>query len=679
MLEKIALHNFNLENGKQVEYMPLFYQTFGQPIGSAPIVVVNHALTGNSNVTGENGWWNDLIGENNTIDTNHFTVIAFNIPGNGFDKNAENLISNYQNFTIRDIASIFWKGLFFLNVHQVFATIGGSLGGAIAWEMALLQPNKIQNLIPIATDWKATDWVIANVLIQDQILNNSENPIADARLHAMLLYRTPQSINERFKREHSNQVFHIENWLTNHGEKLKNRFQLQSYKLMNHLLKTNDITRDRKDFLSVANEIKSAIHIISVDSDYFFIANENQETYHQLKTVKQNVFYNEIKSIHGHDAFLIEFNQLNEILEPIFNKKNNKIMSTLRINVVLFGIGNVGSTLINQVIESQKFFLEKRNIDLRFPIITNSTLAFFEKEGLKNQWEANFAQSAIPFRVEDIIEYVQEQQLENLITVDATASPEIVKNYISLMQNGFNIVAANKKANTLYQDFYKEIRRNLKKFDKTFLYETNVGAGLPVVQTINDLHFSGSLSYIFNRFSNEETSFSNILIDAEKIGLTEPDSREDLSGNDLARKLLILAREIGLDFEFDDIKIESLLLPELNEKHTKAQYAINKSFFDKPFQIAKITQAENHALRYIGELDVEKKLLEVKLVSEPKNSALGKLKGADNLIEIYTKSYGEIPIVIQGAGAGRQVTARGVLTDILKLAEKIKIQEAVFQ
>ena len=324
MLEKIALHNFNLENGKQVSYLPLFYQTFGQSIGSAPIVVVNHALTGNSNVTSENGWWNDLIGENKTIDINHFTIIAFNIPGNGFDKNPENLISNYQDFTIRDIASIFWEGLFLLNVHQVFATIGGSLGGAIAWEMAALQPNKIQNLIPIATDWKATDWVIANVLIQNQILNNSENPIADARLHAMLLYRTPQSINQRFKRGQSNQVFHIENWLINHGEKLKNRFQLQSYKLMNNLLKTNDITLNRKDFLSVANEIQATIYIISVDSDYFFIANENRETYRQLKTVKQNVFYNEIKSIHGHDAFLIEFNQLNEILEPIFNKQKQQ-------------------------------------------------------------------------------------------------------------------------------------------------------------------------------------------------------------------------------------------------------------------------------------------------------------------------------------------------------------------
>lgn len=366
-------------------------------------------------------------------------------------------------------------------------------------------------------------------------------------------------------------------------------------------------------------------------------------------------------------------------------------MSTLRINVILFGIGNVGSTLINQVIESQKFFLEKRNIDLRFPIITNSTLAFFEKEGVKNQWEANFAQSAIPFKIEDIIEYVQEQQFENLIAVDATASSDIVKSYIPLIQNGFNIVTANKKANTLHLDFYNELRRNLKNFDKTFLYETNVGAGLPVVQTINDLHFSGekitkirgvfsgSLSYIFNRFSAEETTFSKILADAEKNGYTEPDSREDLSGNDVARKLLILAREIEQKFEFSDIKIASLLLPELNEQHSKAQYSINKTLFDKPFNIAKITQAQNHVLRYVGELDVITQKLEVKLISVAKSTALGQLKGADNLIEIYTKSYGEIPIVIQGAGAGKEVTARGVLTDILKIADKIKIKEAIFQ
>lgn len=325
-LEKIDLFNFELENGKQRAYIPLFYQLFGQPIHTAPIVVVSHALTGNSNITGENGWWNDLIGENKTIDTNYFTVIAFNIPGNGFDDNFGNLISNYKDFTIRDIARIFWEGLFFLNVNSIFALIGGSLGGAIAWEMTTLQPNKIENLIPIATDWKATDWVIANVLIQDQILNNSDDPIADARLHAMLLYRTPQSVNQRFQREklNKNSIFQIENWLVNHGIKLKNRFRLSSYKLMNHLLKTNDITRGRKDFSEVIKEITTTIHIVAVDTDYFFIADENRKDYQQAKSVKENVFYHEINSIHGHDAFLIEFYQLSQILEPIFNKQKQQ-------------------------------------------------------------------------------------------------------------------------------------------------------------------------------------------------------------------------------------------------------------------------------------------------------------------------------------------------------------------
>ena len=319
-LKKINICNFTLENGTQLPDFPLFYQAFGQPLGTAPIVVVNHALTGNSNIAGQNGWWNDLIGQEKTIDTNYFTVLAFNIPGNGFDGNAQNLISSYKDFTVRDVATIFWQGLQYLKVETVFAVIGGSLGGVVAWEMAALYPTKIENLIPIASDYKATDWVIANVLVQDQILNNSNNAIADARLHAMLLYRTPQSINQRFKRktvDHSND-FLIENWLINHGLKLQNRFTLAAYKLMNHLLKTNDITRNRANFEGIAAEISATIYIIAVDSDLFFTADENRFTYEALKTIKSNVYYKEINSIHGHDAFLIEFEQLNQILEPIF-------------------------------------------------------------------------------------------------------------------------------------------------------------------------------------------------------------------------------------------------------------------------------------------------------------------------------------------------------------------------
>lgn len=326
MLQKIDILNFKLENGKLLSKTPLFYQTFGQKIGNAPVVIVNHALTGNSNVTGENGWWNDLIGENKIIDTNHFTIIAFNIPGNGFDGNPENLIANYKDFTAKDIANIFLEGINLLQIKSVFALIGGSLGGGIAWEMANLQPTKFQNLIPIATDWKASDWVIANVLVQDQILNNSDNPIVDARLHAMLLYRTPQSLKKKFNRSKQTQLndFQIESWLVNHGFKLQNRFKLEAYKLMNHLLKTIDITKETNDFEVSAGKISANIHIVAVDTDYFFIPDENRETFEIVKPIKQNVFYHEIKSIHGHDAFLIEFDQLAQILEPIFNKQKQQ-------------------------------------------------------------------------------------------------------------------------------------------------------------------------------------------------------------------------------------------------------------------------------------------------------------------------------------------------------------------
>ena len=323
MLKKIEVSNFKLKKGIQKVQISLFYQTFGQPIGSSPIVVVNHALTGNSNVTGKDGWWNDLIGVNKTIDTNFYSVISFNIPGNGFDGNSDNLIENYEDFSAKDIAAIFWEGLHQLHVNEIFALIGGSLGGGIAWEMANIQPNKIQNLIPIATDWKATDWVIANVLVQDKLLNYSDNPIANARIHAMLLYRTPDSLKRKFGREKksNSELYQIENWLINHGEKLRNRFKLSSYKLMNHLLKTIDITYESQNVIKTISEISATIHIVSVNTDLFFIAKENQETYEQLKDIKSNIFYHEIKSIHGHDAFLIEYEQLNAILKPIFNKQ----------------------------------------------------------------------------------------------------------------------------------------------------------------------------------------------------------------------------------------------------------------------------------------------------------------------------------------------------------------------
>jgi len=316
----IILKNFTTQSGASYNLLPLSFALFGLPLHSAPIVLVNHALTGNAQVTGENGWWNDLIGEGKTIDTTKYSVLAFNVPGNGNDSFN---IENYKDFTARDVARIFLIGIEDLKIQQLYAIIGGSVGGGIAWEMLALEPNITKHLIPIATDWKSTDWMIANCFLQEQILNNSSKPIEDARIHAMLCYRSPESFKEKFQRTINQEllIFNIESWLAHHGDKLQKRYQLASYKLMNQLLKTIDITRNGEDFQTLMSKTNADIHIIAIDSDLFFTPKENRETFQELKKFKENVFYSEINSVHGHDAFLIEYKQLDNLLAGIFQHK----------------------------------------------------------------------------------------------------------------------------------------------------------------------------------------------------------------------------------------------------------------------------------------------------------------------------------------------------------------------
>jgi len=322
----ISITDFFTESGAYYPNLKLSYQLVGSDFEAAPIVLVNHALTGNSEVTGENGWWKSLIGDGKCIDTNHFKVLSFDIPGNGF-LGETGLITQYKDFVARDIAKIFIRGLEHLKITQLFAAIGGSLGGGIAWEMAVLEPTLIQNLIPIASDWKSTDWLIGNCFLQERILENSSNPIEDARIHAMLCYRTPFSLKVKFQRtrhkEHA--IFNTESWLQHHGKKLQQRFQLSAYKLMNQLLKTIDITRGRESLEKIVAPITGNIHIISINSDIFFSPDEDIETHRRLKRVKANVYHDEIQSIHGHDAFLMEYRQLSHLLRTIFQVQKSSI------------------------------------------------------------------------------------------------------------------------------------------------------------------------------------------------------------------------------------------------------------------------------------------------------------------------------------------------------------------
>lgn len=318
-LSYIEIKEFTTQRGFHLASLQLSYQLFGKKLGTAPVVLVNHALTGNSLVAGENGWWKELVGENKAIDTNEFTIIAFNIPGNGFDGV---FFDNYQDFVARDIARLFLEGLHQIGIQKLFAIIGGSLGGGIAWEMATIKNDITQHLIPVASDWKSTDWLIANCFIQEQILLNSNNPVYDARMHAMICYRSPDSFKVKFQRSVHEElnIFNIESWLIHHGEKLQKRFQLSAYKMMNHLLKTIESTTSR-NWEEKLSKIQAEIYIVSVNSDLFFTPKENKETYEVLSKYNSKVNYYEIKSIHGHDAFLIEYDQLSQIVTSILKKK----------------------------------------------------------------------------------------------------------------------------------------------------------------------------------------------------------------------------------------------------------------------------------------------------------------------------------------------------------------------
>ena len=354
------------------------------------------------------------------------------------------------------------------------------------------------------------------------------------------------------------------------------------------------------------------------------------------------------------------------------------------VHLALIGHGNVGGTLVEQILDSAYDILNRKRVDLKIVAIANSKKIAFNKAGFGSDWRQKIKYSTTDSSVDSLVDFAKEHHLENLVMVDNTASKDFVKHYPTFVDNGFDIVGSNKIYNTLPISEYRNFRKLLEKNKKKYLYETNVGAGLPLIDTIKLLHlsgenitrikgvFSGTLSYVFNNFSLRNDKFSTIINEALEKGYTEPDPREDLSGNDVARKLLILARELDLINEFEDINIQNLV-PESLLSVSKEEFLSRLEELNDEYQKIKENQEPDHVLRYVGDLhgdlQKEKGELDVKLISVPANSALGQLKGSDSIFEIYTESYGENPIVIMGAGAGAKVTARGVFGDILRLSE----------
>lgn len=314
MLGQVTLSDFTNWRGESIPSLTLTYQVSGPALGTAPIVLVCHALTGNSAVAGPEGWWAKLIGPGQTIDTTRYTILSIDIPGNEYAGSAP--LDDPSLLSVRDVARLWLLVLRELRVDHLYALIGPSLGGGIAWQIAALEPTLAEHLFPIAIDYKASDWLLAQTEVQRLILDHSDRPIHDARVHAMLTYRTPKSLIGRFNGKTTDSGLpKVLDWLDYHGRTLEGRFSLSAYRVMTFLTSTIHAAESEKELTRIASDI----HLVAIDSDRLFPYFIARETIEGLRcSGKERAELHTIVSDHGHDAFLIEYDQLCRIMSPFF-------------------------------------------------------------------------------------------------------------------------------------------------------------------------------------------------------------------------------------------------------------------------------------------------------------------------------------------------------------------------
>ena len=362
---------------------------------------------------------------------------------------------------------------------------------------------------------------------------------------------------------------------------------------------------------------------------------------------------------------------LNTLHEQFFESK------TKQLNVFITGVGNVGERLVEQIKQQNKYLKDHLKINIRVAGLSNSRTMIFDETGLNlKDWKTQLAKGE-KASLQGFFENTKALNLRNSIFVDVTANKDIADLYAQYLRQSIAIVACNKIACSSDYNNYKELKRLSLKYNAPFLFETNVGAGLPVIDTLNNLIasgdkvnsiqavLSGSLNFVFNNF-NDKTKFYDVVKRAGAEGYTEPDPRIDLSGVDVARKILILARESGIEMNLEDIDNTSFLSASGLKSDTVEDFYNTLIADEAHYQSLYASSKANHCqLKYVAKLDNGK--ASVSLQEIPEGHPFYNLEGSDNIVMFYTQRYPKQPMIIKGAGAGADVTASGLFADIIRI------------
>jgi aspartokinase/homoserine dehydrogenase 1 len=367
-----------------------------------------------------------------------------------------------------------------------------------------------------------------------------------------------------------------------------------------------------------------------------------------------------------------ELKALNLIHDSFFLSDNR------RIHLFIAGVGLIGGTLLDQIEKQRQHLIDQYKIEINVAGLSNSKKMLINENGIDlTDWKDNLQNSETIADLNTFVDTMIKENLSNTIFIDNTANEDVSKVYAKVLENSISVVTSNKVATSGDIFVYNKLKHLASQKNVQFRYETNVGAGLPLISTLQNLIasgdtilkieavMSGSVSYIFNNFTADK-NFSELVLDAREKGFTEPDPREDLSGADVRRKVVILARESGNKISAHDVVLESVLPDELMKIPTVEEFLKELPKYDTYFnEMNQKALNEGKVLRYIASTD--KQLSSVKVVAVDPSNPFYSLQGSDNMFVITTQRYHIRPIIIRGPGAGAEVTAAGVFADVLSI------------